>query len=547
MLRCWQRSFPILAILIAVSSPLQAVEPGAPEHLISVKQANVIKLRIKLASFKRPDQPEAAYETDGLSAFYGQHKGGLIWLDGPLLNARARQVIAVLQDAASWGLDPADFGLPPALENDTFTASGLDEKIDTELRIGLALLRYARHARGGQVNPVRLSLDFDRKPEFADPQRLLSRVQDAEDIRAYLESLHPRHPQFHLLREAYLNILIGAGAAPAAIRQRQSTTVAQLPRHEAILLRKLRVNMQMWRWIPRDLGDRYVWVNIPEYQVSIVDAGQTVYRERVVVGDTAHKTPLFSDKMETIVFQPYWYVPNSIKVKQVLPRLLEGEPLRDLKIAARVGGEEIDPYSVDWYSEDIRKFVVYQPPNRDNALGRVKFLFPNKHAVYFHDTPEKELFRHRQRAYSHGCMRVRNPLEFARVLLHEEQGWTQEKIRQLASSGPENNAVKLKRAIPVHIAYFTAWVGDGGKLRTFKDVYRHEPLIAKGLAGRLDEIERPKAEDLANVRSQVLSEDAGFEPSRQRRNLNYTPFVHYDRSALGRQGPRLRRYPRRWW
>ena len=149
----------------------------------------------------------------------------------------------------------------------------------------------------------------------------------------------------------------------------------------------------------------------------------------MIVGKATNKTPVFSDAMETVVFKPYWNIPNSIKVKELLPSLLgSGSALRRQNLRIAYGDRQIQPGEVDWSRRDIRNYHVYQPPGRGNALGRVKFLFPNKHAVYMHDTPTKHLFRSRRRAYSHGCMRVRNPLKLAEVLLSQDRGWGRNRI-----------------------------------------------------------------------------------------------------------------------
>ena len=482
----------IFIILSVITFSAHAVEPDAPDGLITAAEANIIKLRIRLEQLKRPKRQEVLYERNGLQAFYALRRNGLVWFEGNKINAHGKQAMKVLQDAAKWGLDPDDFKFPAYLTQNAYAASSIKDKIEAELRISLAILRYARHARGGQINPSRLSLDFDRKPQLEDPQYVLEHLLTAQNPRDYLEGLHPQHSQFQRLRKKYTYLL-------------HKSSNRKLKRREWRLLKKLRLNMHLWRWMPRDMGKRYVWANIPEYKVRVIDEGQTIFQERVVIGKKTHKTPIFSDEMETVVFQPYWYVPNSIKVKQLLPRLLQGKAPRGYKIAAKFGGQEINPYKINWRRQDIRKYVVYQPPSQRNALGKVKFLFPNKHAVYFHDTPKKHLFRYKQRAFSHGCLRVRNPLNFAHALLSEDRNWKQRHIQRAVARGPENNPVKLKKKVPVHIVYFTTWVENNGKLRVFRDIYGHERLISKGLSGQADAIEPPKKEDLGKTRAAIVA------------------------------------------
>lgn len=155
-------------------------------------------------------------------------------------------------------------------------------------------------------------------------------------------------------------------------------------------------------------------------------------------------------------------------------------------------GRKVNVTSINWYRNDIRNYHVYQPPGGSNALGVVKFLFPNKHAVYLHDTPSKSLFTQNVRAFSHGCMRVRNPLELADAILGEDQGWSKETIASLVSQGPEENEITLATPIPVHVTYFTARVNNAGDVETFGDIYGHEKRITLALQGRWREIVKTK-------------------------------------------------------
>jgi murein L,D-transpeptidase YcbB/YkuD len=255
---------------------------------------------------------------------------------------------------------------------------------------------------------------------------------------------------------------------------------------------RLLANMEMWRWMPRDLGTFRVEVNVPEFMVRVVKNDAVVHAERVVTGKKETQTPVFSDQMRTVVFQPQWGLPDSIKVNEVLPRLLAGDGLRSGYRMQR-NGKDINPEKVDWEKASILDYHVFQPSGDDNALGQVKFLFPNKHQVYMHDTPSKGLFGEKVRTYSHGCVRVRNPVRLAEVVLAEDKGWSKEQVRVELEDKDENNKVALDRRVPVHITYFTASVDDAGKLQTFRDIYGHENRVTLALAGRWKEI--PKLPD----------------------------------------------------
>jgi len=265
--------------------------------------------------------------------------------------------------------------------------------------------------------------------------------------------------------------------------------------HEAASPARIRtvlLNMERWRWLPHDLGAFYVMVNVPEFMLRVVKEGETIHTSRVVVGKTDKQTPIFSNEMQTIVFNPYWNVPNSIKVEEIKPyvRAESGwlfggggwntSVLQRHNLRIKVGGREVDPGSIDWNRIDVRSLHMYQPPGPDNVLGYVKFVFPNKHDVYMHDTPQKFLFAKAVRAESHGCMRVQNPDQLAQVLLNYDQGWTASRVASSIANAYDQN-VGLKQKIPVYVTYFTADVDENGSLTTRGDLYGHDARMAAAL------------------------------------------------------------------
>jgi murein L,D-transpeptidase YcbB/YkuD len=231
----------------------------------------------------------------------------------------------------------------------------------------------------------------------------------------------------------------------------------------------------------------------------------------VVVGKTDTQTPIFSDEMEQIIFHPFWGIPDSIKQADILPTLLRGSTkmMERYNLRIQAGGRDIEPLSVDWTQNDIRKFHVYQPPGETNLLGVVKFRFPNKHDVYMHDTPQKFLFNAAVRANSHGCMRVRDPQKLAELILAEDQGWPTGKVAAVVASNQPNNTINLRRKIPTHMTYFTVWVDDDGKLKTFTDIYNHESKIALGLEGKAHLIPREKGPVVAGAVGSLAETNTG--------------------------------------
>lgn len=283
-------------------------------------------------------------------------------------------------------------------------------------------------------------------------------------------------------------------------------------------LAKILVNMERWRWLPRDLGELHIWNNLPEFETRVVERGNAIHRERIIIGKPETQTPVFSDKMETLVFKPDWGVPPSIKVKSLLPALQDG----DDDVIARRGmrivrnGRTVDPSRINWDKVDIRDVMIVMDPGSSNPLGEIKFLFPNRHDVYMHDTPTKGLFSSASRMYSHGCIRVRNPRRLAEVIFQHAEGRSAAEVHGLLSRrAKENNRVELSRPIPVHNVYFTLVADENGKLRSLPDIYRHDWRISAALAGT--PVSRIAAADPALRLQRELEEIA---PTRKRRYAN---------------------------
>ncbi|MCL4768344.1 MAG: L,D-transpeptidase family protein [Hyphomicrobiaceae bacterium] len=471
------------------------------------------KLQSELLRLISEAKALSSEERDALTAFYQSRGEDLLWITGAALNARSESAIAEIRRADDWGLEASAFELPSSPRS-----SEPADVADVELKLTLAVLKYASHARGGRMDPKQLSNYIDRKPPLLPPGAVLTGLATTDSADGYLRGLHPRHPQFEKLRQAYLATKRGAPPPEAADENPEPAGAAakkksKQPADGQATLRKLLHNMEQWRWMPEDLGRFYVWANVPEFTLRVMEDGEPIHTERLIAGKRDTQTPIFSDEMETIVVHPFWGVPDSIKVKELLPSLARGGSVlakNNLRIQYR--GRDIDPASVDWARTDIRNFHVYQPPGGGNVLGVVKFLFPNEHQVYMHDTPTKNLFAASQRMFSHGCMRVRNPVRLAEILLSRDKGWDDGRVASLVKGGPSNNHITLDAKVPVHITYFTAWVDEDGKVSTRPDVYGHEQRIQMGLEGKAHLIARKK-EDLGPVRAEVLSRLAESGPS----------------------------------
>lgn len=252
-------------------------------------------------------------------------------------------------------------------------------------------------------------------------------------------------------------------------------TLEQLNVSAAFRADQIAVNLERMRWLNRDLGRRHVKVNIPDFMMRVIEDGRQVFESRVVVGQRRHQTPEFSDMMDHMVVNPTWFVPRSIAVNEMLPKLREDPSYLDRK-GYRLSGA--DPWSIDWTTVTPSTFPgsIRQPPGDDNALGRVKFMFPNDFAIYLHDTPQRHLFARDVRAYSHGCVRIEKPLEFARFLLEGQEADPAGAFERWLATGRERY-VQLDEHLPVHITYRTAWIDETGTSQFRGDVYGRDVQV----------------------------------------------------------------------
>jgi murein L,D-transpeptidase YcbB/YkuD len=235
-------------------------------------------------------------------------------------------------------------------------------------------------------------------------------------------------------------------------------------------------NMERWRWEPETFGAFNVQVNIPEFTLWIMRDGKPVHTTRVVVGTVKNQTPIFSDAIRHIVMNPYWNVPPSIAAGEIRPHLIANPYYLDSQNMEMLsGGKVINAAAIDWTTTNINRYQIRQKPGPGNALGKVKFLFPNEHNIYLHDTPSKSLFSRAFRAYSHGCVRVQNPFEFAAALIATNPELSLAALEKL--SGPTEKWVNLKNHIPVHLMYFTLRVDADGTIRSYGDVYGHNKRL----------------------------------------------------------------------
>ncbi len=272
-------------------------------------------------------------------------------------------------------------------------------------------------------------------------------------------------------------------------------------------IRQIELNMERWRWIPRDLGSRYILVNIADYSLAVVENQTTVLDMRVVVGKAYRRTPVFSEKMKFLVLNPFWNIPIKIAVEDKLP-IIQKNPLyltqHHIKVFENWSGDapEINPVIIDWYRVNPNYFPyrLRQDPGPSNALGRIKFMFPNKFAVYLHDTPQRGLFKRASRDFSSGCIRIEKPVELAKYLLQNDPQWPDQKIMGTIESGV-TTVVRIKDPIPVHLLYWTAWVTEKGTIHFGNDIYDRDPPLSRALKAKLKDTFIP-VENLTDLRAE---------------------------------------------
>ena len=369
-----------------------------------------------------------------------------------------RSVIAQLKNAAADGLDPADYPVP-----DFGTAADAGAVADADIKLTNSVLTYARHLAVGRIAPTRVLAEVDYGNHTPDPGDILRKVAGGGDVDAALESFNPPHDGFRALKAKLAELRAHAAQAGNGVpdqpaigpRARNSrvpkalAAVNEKPGHE---IDRVLANMERWRWLPRDLGQTYVMVNIPDFTLKVVHDHQVAWRTKIVAGKPQTPTPLLTASMDTVIVNPSWYVPQSIIQNELLPHYAS------------------DPNIFDRMGLEVKRgptahINVVQPPGAANALGRIKFNFPNKFQVYLHDTPEKQLFAADKRAFSHGCMRVEDPTKFGEVMLHlAMNGPTPNSQQIIAMFGQDEKTFKLTDRPMVHLTYQTAFVDDAGKL-----------------------------------------------------------------------------------
>ena len=499
----------------AVAAPTAPAESA--ESLFSKQLAAIVEGQLSRFSTRPADR-------EALAAFYTARDFQPVFTAEGGVSPLGQATLDTFAAAVTEGLEPADYAVPPL----PVTADAA-QRAEAEMRLAATTLLYARHVQSGRFDPKKLSKDVDPNPTVPDSADVLVRLAGAPDApaaRAVLASFAPQYPQYLLLKQQLARLMAkeqavshapippgpslrpgerdprvpllrarlgveprdgGEAYDPALVQavedfQRQAGlsadgivgrgTLAALNDTGGDPVPDVIANMERWRWVPHEVAPTYVIVNIPEFMVRIIVDGSPVHETRVVVGKPETPTPILDETMQYVVFNPSWHVPPSIMRKEMLPKL-QADPyaLRRQGIDVVRNGRVIDPGMVDW-RRGTQGYAFRQEPGERNALGRMKFMFPNKHSVYLHDTPSRALFARDRRAFSHGCVRVHEPMAFAEALFAQglpKEGWTQQRLSRLL--GGNEKSLPLKNKFPIHLVYFTSFVDAGGQLVTREDLY----------------------------------------------------------------------------
>lgn len=505
----------------ALKAPTRAAEPivplpEMPKVVVEVPPGFELASEIAARAAQSVDlQRLPSDEQAAIVAAYAANEHRPLWIEGKGWSAAAKTLVSRLEKAGEDGLRPTDYPLP------VFEASDKASLAEADLKLSALAVLYARDARGARIDPRRLSKLITPKLYIPSATEVLSELVASPDAGATLASYNPPHEGYRRLRAKLAElrehiddtplVRIPAGPAPKLgardervplIRARLGLSPIEEPvfdRSTATALADfqkksgLRANgiltertiaalgmpvrargeqdivaqMERWRWLPPDLGAAHVWVNIPEFRMRVYRDDAVVLESRTIVGKPASATPVFSHMIEYLVVNPSWYIPPSILKKEILPGLAA-----DPDYAAKRG------YVVTRGRNG--SISVRQPPGERNALGWVKFMFPNDHAVYLHDTPNRRLFAGESRALSHGCVRVDNPFALADQVLGPE--WTQARLKGLI--GKRERTIRLADPMPVHLVYNTHVVDAAGKLTTYNDLYGFHRLVRQALDPR---------------------------------------------------------------
>ncbi len=538
-----QRFFFIWLVLIG---PAGALAESAGQNDDGSLIASDGMLQTLIAAEALPVLATAQLDWQSIRTFYLARNNQPVWTIGNRLREDAWYAIKRLTRAHEDGLLPGEYHLDEVLQN--LDLAGHDAFQAVELMLTDGVLRYIRHLRTGRMEPQAVDRNWHISRPAVDPIALLTAVTESPSVHGALRQLTPTQvgylrlkkllrdyrrldnkggwpvvpPGEVLERDSYdqrvqslRRRLIQSGDlvdydystafhfdanVEAAVRNFQarhgleedgivgSKTLAALNVPVSERIQQVLVNMERWRWMPDELGERYLMVNMAGFELHAVESGEVVMDMRVIIGRPYRSTPAFTSEMNHLVFNPYWNVPHKLAILDLLPKQ-QANPDYLKESGFRVysswerDAEELDPADIDWSAFTPINFPyrLRQDPGESNSLGRIKFMFPNPYAVYLHDTPSRHLFQRPVRTFSSGCIRVEEPVQLANFVLENAENAGTIDVQEEIDRG-EHHTRSLPRPLPVYLLYLTAWVDDKGRAQFRDDIYGRDVLVKRAWA-----------------------------------------------------------------
>ncbi len=482
-----------------------------------------------------PELNEAA-----VTDFYRQRQYRLLWSNDLGRLDRAYDLLHVIIHAQDEGLEPSDYYLDAI--RSYWNSAQLGDSVQLDLLLSSALYRYANDVYAGRFDPLKVDTEWNIQNEAIDIHRLFSQIARRPSIEDILTQLPPQHAGYQRLKDQlyYYRELERQGGwqrltwGPVLELGVQHQQVLELKRRlevsgdlvdhpfpemdifdrwleQAVVhfqqrhglkadgkvgpqtrrslntslgdrIRQIRVNLERWRWLKRDLGKRYLMVNMTGFELYIIQDEDVVLSMPVIIGKPYRATPTFSGLVSYMEYNPFWTIPINLVFADVIPRQIDDPTYMERKSIKLYRGwtkpREIDPQTVDWSSVSKERFPYWlrQEPGPKNALGRVKFIVSNPYEIYLHGTPDTHLFDRVIRSFSSGCIRVKDPVALAAFLLNDGSHQKQEDVLEHIHQGA-NQGVILPIAVPIYLVYWTSWVEQDGTLNFRKDIYNRDALL----------------------------------------------------------------------
>ncbi len=539
-----KRKFLIFIIILFVLSIYNLTAAAQSELAMSIRNHLIV---IEEHAGEFPEGEDVRFYQE-LSEFYDQRHHRSIWFEDKEFKRDPDSLVKEIKNSYDEGLNPEDYHLEYIEElineEKLFASESRGQRALLDILLTNAYISLASDYLNGKIDAEIIIDDDNYQADSLEAQNLLELLIEKNDISETLQEQLPETENYSKLKEKlayyrdsnkvddwskiaagedlaekaqgprveqlisnlngrnYLNkanlktddyfdqnvkqavvrFQIDYGLKPDGVVGKKTLEALNISRDQRI--KQLIINMERWRWLPEDLGSSYIYVNIADYNLKLYEEKKVIMEMKTIVGQEQRSTPVFSDSIKYIVLNPYWYVPESIAVKDKLPEIkkdnnyLKENNYTLFEYSGNNKLEKVEPEDIEWseINEDNFNYLLRQNPGDQNALGRIKFMFPNKYSIYLHDTPGRNLFSETERSFSSGCIRIENPIDLAEYLLSDQEKWDRESIESEMEKDKEKT-VYLKNPIKIYLQYNTAWVDSLGNLNFREDIYNRDQKI----------------------------------------------------------------------